>query len=307
MRQMKTVQSALGQQNMENQSEAEAEPSGVVTVVVGIVVVSTLTVAPEFVDGVDPRVTLERALPVSAPPTMPPAPRAPYPLLQSIGADAHLRSLLRRDFEGVVHSEMPAGARVSCGNSLAETVQSASPAGAGVSSGTSSLDGSGAPPVATDVRAGAFVVTPLGAVGGSIGVVFVEQLGSPLRSRGKSSPASARTSFFLARFERFLLAFLAEELPDCSKRRSARRHPSTRVPTRRLGALPAVSMSAATSLLACGEARSPVLLRKVDPVSLLLAGVGASVLMIARTAVEGASGRGGADGKSSAPGVESLG
>jgi len=126
MRQMKTVQSALGQQN----TEAEAEPSGVVTVVVGIVVVSTLTVAPwgrettgcerragrggrmqaastEFVDGVDPRVTLERALPVSAPPTMPPAPRAPYPLLQSIGADAHLRSLLRRDFEGVVHSEMP--------------------------------------------------------------------------------------------------------------------------------------------------------------------------------------------------------
>ena len=46
MRQMKTVQSALGQQNMENQSEAEAEPSGVVTVVVGIVVVSTLNVAP---------------------------------------------------------------------------------------------------------------------------------------------------------------------------------------------------------------------------------------------------------------------
>ena len=59
------------------------------------------------VDGVDPRVTLERALPVPLP-LLPPAPsRAPYPLLQSIGADAPLRSLLRRDFEGVVHSEMP--------------------------------------------------------------------------------------------------------------------------------------------------------------------------------------------------------
>jgi len=158
---------------MENQSEAEAEPSGVVTVVVGIVVVSTLNVAPwgrettgcerraggggrmqaastEFVViGVDPRVTLDGALPVSAPPSMPPAPRAPYPLLQSIGADAPLRSLLRRDFEGVVHcahaqaqwareqmwaqdplaacEALAAGARVSSGNSLAETVQSASP------------------------------------------------------------------------------------------------------------------------------------------------------------------------------------
>ena len=55
-------------------------------------------------------------------------------------------------------------------------------AGAGVSSGTSSLDGSGAPPVATGVRAGAFVVPPLGPVGGSVGVVLLEQstrLGSP--------------------------------------------------------------------------------------------------------------------------------
>ena len=58
-------------------------------------------------------------------------------------------------------------------------------AGAGVSTGNSSLDGSGAPPVAAGVRAGALLVTPLGAVGGSIGVVFLEQstrLGSPLRS-----------------------------------------------------------------------------------------------------------------------------
>ena len=60
------------------------------------------------VDGVDPRVTLER-LPVPVPlPSLPPAPsRAPYPLLQSTKADAPLRSLLRRDFEGVVHSEIP--------------------------------------------------------------------------------------------------------------------------------------------------------------------------------------------------------
>ena len=44
------------------------------------------------VDGVDPRVTLER-LPVPVPlPSLPPAPsRAPNPLLQSIGADAPLR------------------------------------------------------------------------------------------------------------------------------------------------------------------------------------------------------------------------
>mmetsp|Transcript_40140 Transcript_40140/g.121404 ORF Transcript_40140/g.121404 Transcript_40140/m.121404 type:complete len:219 (+) Transcript_40140:1504-2160(+) len=195
-------------------------------------------------------------------------------LVRTIGADAPLRPFLRRGFDGMVQSGMPAVAGFFPGTSLAETAQSASPAGAGFSL----IDGSGAPPVAAGVRAGALLVTPLGAVGGSIGVVFVEQLGSPLRSRGKSPPASARASFFLARFERFLLA---EELPDC-RRRNARRHPSTRVPTRRLGALPAVSMSAATSLLA-------------------------SVLMIARTAVESASGRGGADGKSSAPGVESPG
>ena len=63
----------------------------------------------EFVaDGaLDPRAALDVALP----PTMPSLPsdpsRAPNPLPQSIGADASLRSLLRRDFEGVVHSEMP--------------------------------------------------------------------------------------------------------------------------------------------------------------------------------------------------------
>ena len=70
-------------------------------------------------------------------------------------------------------------------------------AGAGVSSGTSSLDGSGAPPVATGVRAGALLVTPLGAVGGSIGVVFLEQstrLGSPLRSILRSGEAAFHSS-----------------------------------------------------------------------------------------------------------------
>ena len=80
----------------------------------------------EFVvDGVV-RVILERDLKVSAPPTMPSSPpdpsRALYPLPQSIGADASLRSLLRRDFEGVVHSEMPcahAHRRVSsCGRRI---------------------------------------------------------------------------------------------------------------------------------------------------------------------------------------------
>ena len=62
----------------------------------------------EFVaDGVDLRVALDVALPPTMP-SLPPDPsRAPYPLPQSIGADASLRSLLRRDFEGVVHSEMP--------------------------------------------------------------------------------------------------------------------------------------------------------------------------------------------------------
>jgi hypothetical protein len=67
-------------------------------------------------------------------------------------------------------------------------------AGAGVSSGTSSLDGSGA---ATGVRAGALLVTPLGAVGGSIGVVFLEQstrLGSPLRSSLRSGEAVFHSS-----------------------------------------------------------------------------------------------------------------
>ena len=62
-------------------------------------------------------------------------------------------------------------------------------AGAGVSSGTSSLDGSGA----TGVRAGAFVVTPLGAVGGSVGVVLLEQstrLGSPLPVFHSSMPCA---------------------------------------------------------------------------------------------------------------------
>ena len=53
----------------------------------------------------------DSALDVALPPPMPSLPpdpsRAPYPLPQSIGADASLRSLLRRDFEGVVHSEMP--------------------------------------------------------------------------------------------------------------------------------------------------------------------------------------------------------
>ena len=51
------------------------------------------------------------ALDVALPPPMPSLPpdpsRASNPLPQSIGADASLRSLLRRDFEGVVHSEMP--------------------------------------------------------------------------------------------------------------------------------------------------------------------------------------------------------
>ena len=76
-------------------------------------------------DGVDPRVALDAALP----PTMPSLPsdpsRAPNPLPQSIGADASLRSLrllLRRDFEGVVHSGMPcahAHRRVSsCGRRI---------------------------------------------------------------------------------------------------------------------------------------------------------------------------------------------
>ena len=75
-------------------------------------------------------------------------------------------------------------------------------AGAGVSSGTSSLDGSGAPPVATGVRAGAFVVTPLGAVGGSVGVVLLEQstrLGSPLRSILRSGEAVFHPSMTCAR------------------------------------------------------------------------------------------------------------
>ena len=112
----------------------------------------------EFVvDGVDPRVAWEGTLPVSVPlptttPSLPPDPsRAANPLPLSIWADASLRSLLRRDFEGVVHSEMPctraswarqqtwapgplaasealtAGARFSSGNFLAEAVQSASP------------------------------------------------------------------------------------------------------------------------------------------------------------------------------------
>ena len=58
-------------------------------------------------DGVDPRVALDVALPPTMP-SLPPDPsRAPYPLPQQIGADASLRSLLRRDFEGVVHSVMP--------------------------------------------------------------------------------------------------------------------------------------------------------------------------------------------------------
>ena len=63
----------------------------------------------EFVaDGVDPRVALEGTLPVSMPslPATLPS-RAPNPLPLSIWADASLRSLLRRDFEGVVHSRMP--------------------------------------------------------------------------------------------------------------------------------------------------------------------------------------------------------
>ena len=49
------------------------------------------------------------------------------------------------------------------------------------------------PPVAAGVRAGALLVTPLGAVGGSIGVVFLEQstrLGSPLRSILRSGEGS---------------------------------------------------------------------------------------------------------------------
>ena len=72
------------------------------------------------VDGVDPHVTLERALPVPLP-SLPPAPsRAPYPLLQSTGADAPLRSLLRRDFEGVVHSEIPCAHAQTVGASIVE-------------------------------------------------------------------------------------------------------------------------------------------------------------------------------------------
>ena len=74
------------------------------------------------VDGVDPRVTLERALPVPLPlPSLPPAPsRAPNPLLQSIGADAALRSLLRRDLEGVIHLEMPCAHVQAVGASIVE-------------------------------------------------------------------------------------------------------------------------------------------------------------------------------------------
>ena len=68
----------------------------------------------------------DSALDVALPPPMPSLPpdpsRAPYPLPQSIGADASLRSLLRRDFEGVVHSVMPcahAHRRVSsCGRRI---------------------------------------------------------------------------------------------------------------------------------------------------------------------------------------------
>ena len=74
-------------------------------------------------EGVDPRVALEGTLP-SLPPTMPSLPpdpsRAPYPLPQSIGADASLRSLLRRDFEGVVHSEMPCAHAQAVGASIVE-------------------------------------------------------------------------------------------------------------------------------------------------------------------------------------------
>ena len=85
-------------------------------------------------DGVDPRVALDVALPASVPslpPTMPPSlppdpSRAPYPLPQSIGADASLRSLgflvvflerstrldsplrsILRSGEGVFHPSMP--------------------------------------------------------------------------------------------------------------------------------------------------------------------------------------------------------
>ena len=81
------------------------------------------------VDGVDPRVTLERALPVPLPlPSLPPAPsRAPNPFLQptgelfltwQIGADAPLRPFVRRGFDGVVQSKMPcARASDGCVNS----------------------------------------------------------------------------------------------------------------------------------------------------------------------------------------------
>ena len=88
----------------------------------------------EFVaDGVDPRVALDVALPPTMP-SLPPDPsRAPYPLPQSIGADASLRSLgflvvflerstrldsplrsILRSGEGVFHPSMPC-ARVTCG------------------------------------------------------------------------------------------------------------------------------------------------------------------------------------------------
>ena len=101
------------------------------------------------------------------------------------------------------------------GDSLAETVRSASPYamkegwGQGVgrqthgaeckvrAAGNSFIDGSGASPAAAGSRAGSSLVTPLGAVGGSIGVVLLEQstrLGSPLRSSLRSGEAVFHSS-----------------------------------------------------------------------------------------------------------------
>ena len=97
------------------------------------------------------------------------------------------------------------------GDSLAETVRSASPYamkegwGQGVgrqthgaecevrAAGNSFIDGSGASPAAAGSRAGSSLVTPLGAVGGSIGVVLLEQstrLGSPLPVFHSSMPCA---------------------------------------------------------------------------------------------------------------------